>query len=1385
MMRHVLAVVGFLAVAPILSSPASAGELRGRALVDGKPRAGVEVAVVPFEDGSARARREARGEDEPRALATATTMKDGRFVVRVDGPAPGAPALRLSLSGGGVAPVVLDPLVDPAGEDVGDLRLGGAAPLAGRVLDPAGGPVVGAKVTLLVSAFRRFDDDRTPAEAVPQVTTTDASGTFRFDSASAEGNGLRVEAPAFAVASRSGVRSGALARPISLELGTVVRGTVTLADGRTGAASALVRFEGQATTTRWAESRPDGGFVLEGVPRETGQIVADGGERGRGTTTLAPGSTEPARVALAPMARVEGRVVDADSGAPVPGVRLVAKGRDRARFLAVSSRDGAYALASLPPGTWELEADDDRFVRRVRPLTLTPGQVERVDVPLTRAAAVEGRVTDEKGVPIEGARVEVRAGTANPLARFVRRLEGRSEAPAHTSRDGAFRVTQVRPGDNLQLVVSHDDYESRTIGGLRVAAGATRSGIGVVLRHGLAVSGVVRDEDEKPLAGVELQLTREMRLESGRRGARMTMIGPPTQKKCESSPDGRFEFQGLEAGAYGLQARHPGFATFTRERLDVGDEEPEGPVEVVMKPGATLSGSVRDRSGNGAAGWLVSARLASSAASGPFMGRDSLRSEAPTTSDGTFLIEGAVVGEDYELQAMGPSGLGPRLTDVTAPAGDLELTVTGSGQVRGQAVDAESGRAVTDFEVVYQPDSAGGMRFVFRGSGRGPYQAQPFHSEDGSFVLDDVPAGRWTVEVRADGYQAGSLSGITVEEGGVVEGVDVRLSRGSVLTGQVLESRTGRPVLDATVQAELSGGGARGPRFGPGAQDFTATSDAEGRFEIAGLAPGTWSVTASHPDFSEATASVEVSDSPASVDLQLGSGGSIGGVVLAGGQPVEGADVAIQASGETGFRGPFGGGQSTLTDSGGRFLFDHLSAGRYELVATLRGHSSAPVQAVVTPDAPQEVSLTLAEGATIRGTVSGLPDALVANVRVNASGSDGYFGNARTAADGTFELTGVPEGLVTLSATAGDFGSSTRSAQASVTIGPGQGEAFAEVVFESGFHVEGRVSRGGQPVADAMVFASPESRGGAGASDQTDASGFYALDGLQEGVYNFVANAMRGDSPIRRTVTLSGDTTVDLEAPPARITGVVVDTGTGRPLGDVSVRVEDVGGSGLRFMNTASTDSAGRFAFEDLEPRTYRVTFQKPAYETEIRDLAATEDAREERIDLRRGEGLALEVRDGIYGTPLRGLFVRVVDASGASVYAGSVPLDSTGQGEVPSLKPGSYDLRVDSSGYAPVTRPVVVPSSGLSLALTPGGSLEIRVGPETLALPAPRGVLLGPTGQPYLTSIFSTDGAIPLAAPVRRIENVAPGRYSLAVEGGARHDLQIREGGATVVELP
>jgi hypothetical protein len=374
----------------------------------------------------------------------------------------------------------------------------------------------------------------------------------------------------------------------------------------------------------------------------------------------------------------------------------------------------------------------------------------------------------------------------------------------------------------------------------------------------------------------------------------------------------------------------------------------------------------------------------------------------------------------------------------------------------------------------------------------------------------------------------------------------------------------------------------------------------------------------------------------------------------------------------------------------------------------------------------------------------------------------------------------VPAGTTELRAMTGDFETGTRTASASVSIVDGQREAEAEIVFDAVGAISGTVTRGGQAVAEAMVMVSGS---GPGAFSRTDAAGAYRLEGLGDGAYTVTVSPPTGASR-QQSVEVAGEAALDFVLPLARIAGTVVEAGSLLPLSEAEVEAR--GGGGPRGGFGATTDSRGRFALEGLAPGPTTLTARRAGYVYEQRTVEAREDSPDElSLELRRGEGLGLRARDAAYGVPLRGLFAQV-RSGGHVVFGGGLSLDSEGRGEIPSLRAGAYSVRFDASGYAPQTLAITVPSPTLEVAFSAGGVLDIRSGPETQAR-SPRARLLDGALQPVLNLGLGPggEGFFVLAGASKRIEHLAPGAYTLVVEGGPTRPLTIDEGRVLEVDLP
>src|SRR5207237_5225605 len=101
-----------------------------------------------------------------------------------------------------------------------------------------------------------------------------------------------------------------------------------------------------------------------------------------------PGSSAAQEKAVAAPRQgvIEGRVVDAGTGDPLPGAKIIVTG---ATTETSTDRDGVFRLASVPPGIRSLVVSYLGRQDAVIDVTLAPGATQRVDVKMTLAGYEE------------------------------------------------------------------------------------------------------------------------------------------------------------------------------------------------------------------------------------------------------------------------------------------------------------------------------------------------------------------------------------------------------------------------------------------------------------------------------------------------------------------------------------------------------------------------------------------------------------------------------------------------------------------------------------------------------------------------------------------------------------------------------------------------------------------------------------------------------------------------------------------------------------------------------------------------------------------------------------------------------------------------------------
>ncbi len=1276
MTRHPQARLAAALALLLLPVAAHAAAVSGRVLdKSGAPVAGVKVVWEAYRSDEETLVDETLG-TTPAPIGETATDAEGRFRIALDKPGV---EVAVRILPGTLPGALLGGPYDST-EDVafGDVELSAAEKMSGRVTDEAGKPVAGAKVRAVGGSPFEEEEIVLYADA-----TTGADGSFTIANAPASAGRVTARATGFGLATQTSLRERVSAAKITLRSGGTVSGTVLDAAGKP--------VEGAVVLSGALAAKSDaiGAFRLAGVPTGAQTVEAfwkDFAARSD-SVRVKKGETVEVPLRLGRSAIVTGSVIDEKTRRPIAGVRVsttaggfTMRSSDPSRRARTDAK-GKFRLAGLRPRAYSIRAAKAEYL----PVTM-PGVVAGVSTPgtvaiaLQKSASITGRVTDEAGAAVPGARVEIARDTgvralmrSGPAA-----LLGGGEVTSGP--DGTFRLRGLTAQRNVTIEAAKAGYVPAKRHGVSVKSGESLKDVALVVKRGLEARGRVVDSAGKPIAGAEIRVSRP-ESGGGGGGARVMiqMAGLSRQKPdAASGADGSFRVAGLAPGDYALAVSREGYASKSVPAVTVNTEGVSEWAPVVLTAGVPIGGFVR----NGKGEPIVGAEIVS-------FGEGSGARQATTDPEGRFRLEGLSPDRGVMINVRA-DGYAPLQRTVTPPSDDLSLVLKTSGTIRGRVEDAGTNRPISDFSAsVREPRGGGmgGMRIMMGGR----QSDRSFQSSDGTFELTDVAPGRWSVSASSPGYRPAEVTGVDVAEGETKEGVVLQLKKGAAVSGRVLDPRKGTGVPNASVSWSEDGGGpGMGILAGFGGGQNAQTTDADGRFRFDGLAAGKVNLTARHPDFLDTSKTIDVKEEDEStVDLTLSIGGSLAGTVVGkdGRTPVAGAEVELDDQGGS---SRFGGGDSTRADGSGNFLFEHLKAGRYRVTARSNAGSSAPKEVVLAESQRLDgVLLEMATGALVRGTVSGLPAGRRGGVRIFGSGGD-YQDGTTTDDEGRFTLKDVPPGVLRVSASTAF--PSGRSASASVEVPEGAGEVAVEVVFEGASRLSGRVTRGDRPIAGVFVTAMPDPPGSTGgARGQTDENGQYALDGLTDGNYQ-VGLSGQGVS-YRKAFAVSGETDGDIVLPAVSISGVVTEAGSNDPIEGASVQAESGRETGPYEIKRAVTDSRGFYSIDDVDAGSYQVTARKASYQLKTQPVSVTGSPAEVNLSLARGAGLAIRAVDGSTGLPLRWLIVLAYGSGGAVAFSGGIPLDAEGKGEIPSLTPGQYSLSLGAEGYARRSFTVQVPS--------------------------------------------------------------------------------------------
>lgn len=476
----------------------------------------------------------------------------------------------------------------------------------------------------------------------------------------------------------------------------------------------------------------DGTFVIDGLTPGSYRVSAKAEGLNEAVQEEVEAGTQRLTVRMTPLSRVSGRVVQRDTGAPLPTFQIV--------YMPLPPGDDAHwgRIARDPSTAWrtfhdsagrfELEgiASDSEFAVGARAdgsepayavvSAIAPGETaEGVEISLALAASVTGRVLAPEGIPVPGASVHLGPDT-------------KRHALATTNAEGAFALSGLGEGE-IVLSAAHPDYLPGSAS-VQLVRGQTVQA-DIVLGGGGGVEGTVR-VDGAPAEG-QLIVVSSI---------------PPTgnRKQARTDAQGYYSVYGVPAGAIEVMAEFqvPGAVDAAPQRLQrqavVADERMTAVDFDFTSMLSTLSGRI-----------TVSGEPPASAA---------VKGTIANPAGDAFFHADADAGGHYSAGGLRPGDAWVEVAAVSPHGGELRknfpLTI-GEGEHIRQDIDFDAATAVAGTVSEWRDGDAGEV-FLVPGTPEidlgNPRQLLELErivagrseiAEGGSFRIEGVEPGAYTL----------------------------------------------------------------------------------------------------------------------------------------------------------------------------------------------------------------------------------------------------------------------------------------------------------------------------------------------------------------------------------------------------------------------------------------------------------------------------------------------------------------------------------------------------------------------------------------------------------------------------------------------------------------